>query len=372
MLFTISKRHLMNALATVSRAISPNSPVPALSCIKIEATENQLIFTAADSTLSIKTIIDKSEPNSNLYITETGGAVLDKVIVELVKKIDSEVVTIETLESDYAKVSGVNVEYKIHSVRFSDYPAIEFDEGFIQLSFDASTLISMINQTTFAVSKTELRPVLTGVNFHLSNHQLILTASDSYRLARKVVEVDSDEIFTITIPARSLNEMVKNISDNGTVTMGISDKRVQFKMSNTLVQTRLLEGAFPETERLIPSSFTQELTIDKYEMIKALDVCSPLRSNGMSLVKLCANTSNVNLSTVSKDIGSGGTTVNSKDFTGDPIEISFSGEYAKDAINSLDGNEIVIKFCGETRPFIICDPKDDSLIQLVLPIRTYN
>lgn len=371
--FKVSKRIFYNALQVVSRAVSANSPLPSLSGIKIEVNDDHIILTGSDSDISIQKTLSNEDEDLNLVVKEKGSIVIEaKYIIEIVRKIDADEINFEIIDGSLTKISGLSAEYKINGMKSADYPSIDFSKPGQQFTINADVLMKVISQTSFATSDKETRPVLTGVNFKCKDKVLECVATDSYRLARKYVEIDGDNNFNITIPAKSLNEIVKSIDKDSEVNVCVSDKKVQFWIGNTLVQTRLIDGSYPETDRLVPAEFLHEMVVDSRDILNAIDRASFIKNEGISIVKLSADTNEVVISSKSQEVGSSTEKLNVISYTGAPIEISFSGRYVFEAIRTLATTTIKIQFSGEMKPFIITNIEDDSVLQLVLPVRTYS
>lgn len=370
--FKISKAYFYNALQTVTRSISSNSPVPALSGVKIDLIDGQLILTGSDADISTQIVLTNEQDKTALIIYEEGSIVIEsKYLIDIVRKIDGDTVSFEVLDGTLTKISGIQAEYRINGMRSSDYPIIDFKKPMNTFLLDTTKLLTLINQTTFATSANETRPVLTGVNLKGSSHLLEAVATDSYRLAAKVIEVSEELDFHITIPAKSLNEVAKSLKENDLVEVCISESKAQFYFNNILIQTRLIEGNYPETKRLIPNEFPYVIEVKTYDILGAIDRCSLIKNEGVSIIKLTATNDEVLVSSQSQELGSCNEQLNVLNFTGDHLEISFSGKYVYEAIRSLHASQIKISFSGEMKPFIITTEEDQTITQLVLPVRTY-
>jgi len=371
--FRISKRVFFNALSVVSRAVSSNSPLPWLTGIKIEVKQDELCLTGSDSDVSIQKVIKAENTDHALEIKSVGSIVIEaKYILEIVRKIDADEITVEVVDGSLTKISGHSAEFNINGMKSSEYPAIDFSMPTKQFEIDADVLLKIITQTSFATSDKETRPVLTGVNFKSEGSTLECVATDSFRLAKKSVVLDSTNSFNITIPAKSLGEVAKTIERDEKVLVCVSDKKAQFWIDNTVIQTRLIDGMYPETGRLIPTEFLYELTIDSRDVLNAIDRASFIKSEGISIIKLTANDQEVLISSKSQEVGSSLERISAIKYKGNPLEISFSGRYVFDAVRVLNGSIIKIEFSGEMKPFIIRNVDDDSILQLILPVRTYS
>lgn len=232
-------------------------------------------------------------------------------------------------------------------------------------------LKDIISQTKFAASDKENKPILTGINFKAANHQLECTATDSYRLAKKIVSLDEDVTFNITIPQKSLDEISKIIESDEMIEMYVSDRKVLYVFNNNIIQTRLIDGSFPDTNRLIPDSFDYELDLDTHYLLNAIDRVSLLTNEQNNIIKLDMDPDKIVLSSYMQEIGSVEEILDNAFYKGEPLSISFSSKYANDAIRAFNEPKIKILFTGEMKPFIIKDYEKDDVIQLVLPVRTF-
>ncbi|MDI9518421.1 MAG: DNA polymerase III subunit beta [Erysipelotrichaceae bacterium] len=372
--FKISKSVLYDSLQLVSKAISSNSPLPALSGVKIDVEKDKLVLTGSDAKVSIKKTLDNEKyEDLNLVVIEEGSIVIEaRYLLEIVRKIDSNEISFEIIDGSLIKIVGRQTEYKINGMRSLDYPAIDFSKPNQIFTIDSSLLLKIINQTAFATSDRELRPVLTGVNFLIKDGVLECVATDSYRLAKKIVNVDTDLNINITIPSKSLLEVARAIESDELITVALSDKKAQFYIGSTLIQTNLIDGEYPETKRLIPTTFEHILTIDAREIVNAIDRAVFIKNEGVSIIKLTLSQEEAVISSKSQEVGSLEEVLNIDSYEGSEFNISFSGNYMLDAIRYLGATKIRIKFAGEMKPFIIDNEEDSSILQLVLPVRTYN
>lgn len=369
--FKISKTVFYNALLIASRAISNFSPLPAFSGIKIEAKTDCLILIGSDSDISIKTIL-RTEEEESLKIVETGSIVLEaKYILDIIRKMNSDHIEFEMIENASAKIKTANSEFKINGMRANEYPNIDFTCPSMKFEMASDLLKEIISQTCFATSKSETRPVLTGVNFHCQNKRLNCVATDSYRLAKKSVDLEESFDFNITIPARNLNEVLKTLDLDEKVMVAVSDKKAQFVIENTLIQTRLIDGVFPETDRLIPVSFAYELEIDSHDITSAIDRASFIKNDGISVIKLSLDESECQLSSRAQEVGSSKEILKNSVFKGEHLDISFNGLYVFDALKVINKGKVRFSFSGEMKPFIVQSVDDSSILQLILPLRTY-
>ena len=380
MYFKISKREFLNSLMTVSRAISTTTPVPLLLGIRIDVLSDSLVLTGSDADISIRKTLYADNEDNSLQIEDEGSVVVKAdLITNIVRKMDAEVISVEIQDGTRVRFVGQSVEQIVAGMNVNDYPKIDFSEPQTGFELDPTVMMKIITQTCFATSDKETRPVLTGVNFKATGTALQCVGTDSYRLARKTVELEQEMNFNITIPAKSLreigkssNEISKVLDNNEKVRICLDDKKAQFVIGDTLIQTRLIDGSYPDTDRLIPSAFVNTLTVDSRDILNAIDRASFIRTDGVSIVKLNASENEVVISSRSQEVGSSTENIDSFTFSGNPLEVAFSGRYVFDAVQVMGTSLVKFSFSGEMRPFIITSEDDDSVIQLILPVRTYS
>ena len=231
----------------------------------------------------------------------------------------------------------------------------------------------MINQTAFATSQDESRPQLTGINFNILGEELECNATDSYRLARKILKIkgNNNESFNIVIPAKNLVELVKIIDDSD-IEIHIFSNKVLFCIDNILFQSRLINGSYPNTSNLLPKDSLLKVTVninDLYNVIDRVSILTSDKEKNIVTLEIEGNTlimrsSSVEIGRVEEKMGI------EKDNESD-IKISFSAKFMMEALKSFDGEKAILNFVGDINPIIIKDVDEDNLIQLVLPIRTY-
>lgn len=365
--FKIKRTVLLNALAKVSRAVSMKSPLPVLTGIKFDLKDDRLILTGSDSDITIQTSIE-----DDIEIIEKGSVVLSsRYILEIIKKIDSDDVHIYIVDGTLTRIEGSGSKFDLNGTSYIDYPRIDLNKSGVHLEMKSIDLKQAIEQTSFATSEKETRPVLTGVNFKAKNHVLECIATDSYRLAKRILTIDSDISFNIIIPKKSLIEISRIIEKDDLIDLYVSDRKVLFVLDSVLIQTRLIDGSYPDTSRLIPGQFDYSMSVDSSSLLNSIDRASLLSSEQSNIIKLSMNEDTVILSSYSQEIGSVEENLSKAFYKGEPLSISFSARYLNDAIKSINSDKVRVLFTGEMKPFIIKDLEREDIIQLVLPVRTY-
>lgn len=201
-----------------------------------------------------------------------------------------------------------------------------------------------------------------------------VTATDSYRLAKKTISLNEfikDEI-NITIPGNNISELDKIINDDEDVEMHIFNNKALFIYKNITFQTNLLSGTYPNTNNLIPDDFAIIFNANYYDFFSAIDRASLLtQSKEKNIVKMETKNNELTISSFASEIGRVEETINIEKNESSNVGISFSAKYMMDALKTLDDNELIVLLNSEIKPIVIKSAKDETLIQLILPIKTY-
>lgn len=370
MKFIVKKEILLESLNNTSRAISTKNLIPILTGIKFDLKEDGLYLYASDTDVSIRSFIPKDKLTS---LDEVGSIVIGgKYIVEIIRKLPSTDISIEVIDGYKLIISTDNTEFNLNGVNPNEFPNLDLDETKEPIIINTEVFKEMINQTVFATSPSETRPLLTGINFRISGNELEVLATDSYRLARKVVSIDHDieNDINIVIPGKNLVELTKMLDDDeATLELHLFSNKVLFKYKNMVFLSRLLSGTYPTTSNIIPKEFNIELECSFDDLFNMIDRASLLTSDReKNTIKLSLNKNELMISSNSPEIGKVEEKITVE--SDKEINISFSSKFMLDAIKSFNKEKIVICMNNDSSPIVIKNNEDSSLVQLVLPIKT--
>ena len=379
MRFTIQKDYLVRSVQDVMKAVSSRTTIPILTGIKVVATEEGVTLTGSDADISIESFIPVEENGKEIVeVNQSGSIVLQaKYFSEIVKKLPKETVEISVENHLMTKITSGKSEFNLNGLDSAEYPLLPQIEEHHVFKIPTDLLKHMIRQTVFAVSTSETRPILTGVNWKVYNSELTGIATDIHRLALRKAKIEgiADEFqANVVIPGKSLNELSKILDESEEmVDIVITEYQVLFRTKHLLFFSRLLEGNYPDTTRLIPAESKTDIFVNTKEFLQAIDRASLLARDGRNnVVKLSTlEQAMLEISSNSPEIGKVVEEVQCEKVDGEELKISFSAKYMMDALKALDSTEIKISFTGAMRPFLIRTVNDESIIQLILPVRTY-
>lgn len=376
MQFTINRNLFIENLNNVMRAISSRATIPILSGIKLVLTDDSLIMTGSDTDISIEIKIPVSE---DLKVISTGSIVLPaRFFSEIIKKLPGKDFSFEVKESFQTQIISETSEFTINGLDANNYPRlpeIPEDSSFV---ISGKTFREIINETQFAVATQESRLVLTGVHFSFDPQMIKAVATDSHRLSERTISLEDgpQKETDLIIPGKSLQELSRIIGETDPqVRVCPGDNQVLFEIGNILFYSRLLEGSYPDTDRLLPTESSTSVEFELSELSSALDRASLVTHAGRNnVVKLSLNVQDqsVKLSGESAEIGNVEENVSFKNLEGQDLEISFNPDYLRDALRASITDSVIMKFTQPLRPFTVTPDDDDvNFVQLITPVRTF-
>ncbi|MCA1011847.1 DNA polymerase III subunit beta [Halobacillus halophilus] len=379
MKFIIQREQLMQSVQDVMKAISSRTTIPILTGMKLEVSEEGVKLTGSDSDISIESFIPQEE-DGIVYVEniEPGSLVLQaKYFPDIVRKLPQNTVEIESDNYRNVTICSGNAEFHLNGQDPEEYPQLPqlHTEDSFELPIDL--LKNLIRQTVFAVSTSETRPILTGVHVRIENGELEFIATDSHRLASRKIPLENPEgknLPPVVIPGKSLTELNKILDDSeDTIEVSVTDNQVLFRTKHLYFLSRLLEGNYPETSRLIPEQSKTIVKIDTKELLQSVDRASLLaKENRNNVVRLVTKENNhLEITGNSPEVGNVVEEVTADDVNGEDLKISFSAKYMMDALKAVDYDQVKVEFTGAMRPFLIRPVDDEQILQLILPVRTY-
>lgn len=358
-----SKNDLMKAVGIVSKAVPAKTTMPILSCILIDASTNDIKFTANDMELGIETTV-KGE------IIEKGKVALDaKIFSEIVRKLpdnnitistDSNYVTLITCENSKFNISGKSGE------DFSYLPVIVKDK---QITVSQFSLRETINQTIFSTSPNDNNKLMTGELFEVNDNILKVVALDGHRIAIRNVELSSHtDNIKVVVPGKTLVEISKILSTNveDRANIYFTNNHILFEFDDTIVVSRLIEGEYFKVNQMLSNDFETKITINKKEFLDSIDRASlMIRDNDKKPIIINISDGQLEVK-VNSSLGSLNENIEiNKD--GKDIMIGFNPKFLIDALRVIDDEQINIYLVNPKAPCFIRDA-DENYIYLILPV----
>ena len=365
MKFSCEKALLQAAISTTSRAVSPKSSIPALEGILLEA-GSDLRLTGYNLETGIRTIVPAD-------IREEGTLVLGaRLFGEIVRKLPDDIVTFQS-ENYMVNIKCGMSEFNILGTdpeEFPELPTVEYQNSLI---LPQSRLKAMISQTLFAVSDNESRPIHTGSLFEVDSEGLTIVSVDGYRLALRHESIDKKEgaeTFSFVVPGAALSEVEKICSDvdePASVTQGA--RHVMFKVGDTMLVSRRLEGEFLAYRQAIPRNNTIHVEGDTRALLSSIDRVSLIISDKLKSPLRCVFDSNLLKISTKTAIGDA---YDECPLSGDGggLEIGFNNKYLMDALKAAPADKVRLELTTSVSPCVILPAEgEENFLYMVLPVR---
>lgn len=374
--FTVDKEIFLNHLNILQKGLPIKTPLPVLNSIKVEVNEKEMLLTASNSDIAIQTKIEAPFIN----ILNPGiSAIPGKYLAEIVRSLNAKEIEIQTDGNQNIIINADRSTFNLKLMDVNDYPNISFLNDNNATIINAKDLNKVISQTAFAASEDEKRPILTGVNVYNKGKILYIVATNGFRLSqRKTQNFFEGEDVSLVIPKKSLDELQKILLayEQKDIKIVASKTHVLFSFSNVLFQTRLFEGTYPDTEKVIPNDYLITIPFNKIELkdaIKRISIMSNSSSkekDNYNLIRLILTKErNIELFSSNSELGDAKQILTpAGEIKGNDLDIYFSSRYLTDALNACVSAEVVLSFINSKKAFAISGKDDENLIQVILPV----
>lgn len=374
--FSINKNLFLQALMATKRAIGTKNAIPILSTIKIDVFEEHIVLTGSNGQISIENTIPTSNDNAGLLISSTGSVLLEAAFfINIVSSLPDITLDFEEIEQHQVVLKSGKSEITLKGKDVDQYPRLQEMTTGTPLVLNTKLLKTIISETAFAASLQESRPILTGVHLVLSDNQIFkAVATDSHRMSQRQVQLEEvANNFDLVVPSKSLREISVVFTDDiESIEVYFSDSQLLFKSDHISFYTRLLEGTYPDTDRLLNNQFETEVVFDTQSLRHAMErafLISNATQNGT--VKLEIADSRVSAHVNSPEVGRVNEELDTVSLSGQDLTISFNPTYLIEALKALKSETVTIRFLSPVRPFTLTPGEDaENFIQLITPVRT--
>jgi len=362
----VLQENFSKALATASRFTSSRAQLPVLGNILLSASRNKLLISSTNLEISIALSIGaKVEKEGEITVPA-------RTITDLVTNLPQGTISLAT-EKEQLTLKAEKFNSTLSGMNTSDFPEIPQTLGKSAFSLPKNDFIEALSQVLFAASIDETRPVLTGVLLIFKKNQLVLVATDGFRLSqKKIVLKEAVKEGSIILPKTVLMEILRLSTEGEQVLFEARQKEGQcvFGIDDTILSSRVLEGEFPDFERIIPKESNIKISLDKEELLRAVKLSSVFARDSANIIGVKVLKGAIELSAESQLAGSQKTEVEAKiEGAEKDFEISFNFRFLEEFLHATKGDDAVLEFSTPSAPGVFTDPKDPSFLHLIMPVR---
>ncbi len=367
----IDRTSFLRPLGHVQSVVERRNTIPILANVLLKARNGRLNLTATDMDMDI---LESIECNVG---QEGALTVPAHILYDIVRKLpDGSEVNIEgDNESGRMLVSAGRSKFTLPALPADEFPTMNGEELPFRFSMSADNARAMIDKTRFAISNEETRYYLNGIYFHAaeSNEVPVLraVATDGHRLARVEMPLPegAEKMPSIIIPRKAVAEIRKLIEDNeGDISVSLSETKLCFANGDTVLTTKLIDGTFPDYERVIPSGNDRIMSVECKSLAESVDRVATISTEKSRSIKLQLNSGGLVLSASNPESGTA-TEELEVNYSGDTIEIGFNSRYLLDIANQIEGENIEFSLADSGSPTIVRDLEDNSALYVLMPMR---
>jgi DNA polymerase-3 subunit beta len=371
MKINVERGALLKALGHVQSVVERRNTIPILSNVLIQAAKGKLTLTATDLDIEIV----ESLPSD---VLRNGAATAPAhMLYDIVRKMpDGAQVQAELLAGDSGRlaISAGSIRFELACLPQEDFPQVSAGALPHRFRLDASDLMALVDKTRFAISTEETRFYLNGIYVHAADDKdktLRAVATDGHRLARYDLELPEGAAGMpgIIVPRKTIAELRRLLEDaEGAIEVALSDTKIQFNFNDVELTSKLIDGSFPEYQRVIPTNNDKVLMLDAKEFSHAVDRVSTISADKTRAVKLNIDKDRVTLSVVNPESGTA-TEELGANYSADSIEIGFNARYLLDITGQVEGKEVRFLLADSGSPTLIEDTDDGRTLYVLMPMR---
>jgi DNA polymerase-3 subunit beta len=370
MKFTIERGALLKSLGHVQSVVERRNTIPILSNVRMEAGEGHLSLNATDMDLDI---IDKGDANVSQPGATTARA---QTLYEIVRKLPEgcQVEFDSDGEGQLALKSGRS-RFTLTCLPTDDFPVMSGGEMAHTFSLPAAEIRSLIDRTRFAISTEETRYYLNGIYLHAAERDgtkvLRAVATDGHRLAsvEGPLPATAEGMPGVIVPRKTVGELRKLIDETvDDVVVELSETKIRFTFDSVILTSKLIDGTFPDYERVIPVGNDKEMVVNCKGFAEAVDRVSAISSEKSRAIKLALTSGTLVLSASSPETGTA-TEELEVDYHGEGVEIGFNSSYLLDITRQIEGDSARLTLADAASPTILSETDDTSALYVLMPMR---
>ncbi|HCM52282.1 TPA: DNA polymerase III subunit beta [Candidatus Saccharibacteria bacterium] len=357
----VTQQNLAKALNMVARVASGRATLPILSNVLIKTNKNRLNLSATNLDIAItQTVGSKVEKEGALTVPA-------RLMQDFVNNLPDAVIKLET-KDDKLYIWADRYQSVINGVAADDFPVMPDIKNGITWKTKTGELKKGLQKIVFAASADDSRPVLTGVLFHVVDNKTIIASTDSYRLAEYKYPTAKTDV-NFLLPHTAANDLLRIMTDEAqALTITHDDQQVSFATGDTILVARLIEGSYPDYQKLIPKKFETAVRLSRAEFMNITKVSSLFARESAGSVTISAEADKVSINAIASQVGENTASADAQVKGGG--EVTLNSRYLIEALNVFEGEQIEFCFNGKLEPCILRSHDDPHYLHLIMPLRS--
>ncbi|MGE5195698.1 MAG: DNA polymerase III subunit beta [Anaerolineae bacterium] len=359
----VSRNELVSLISKIQSIVPSKPAIAILSNILIEAASDQLIISATDLTISMRTFIEAK-------VLEEGAITLPaKRFFQLIRELPNSQIELHSTTPEVVFINAGTSHFKIQGMHKNEFPSFpDLSEG-TSFSLSGASLKEMLSRTVFAAAREDSRQVLNGILLQHTKNQVAFTGTDGKRLAKlqTTVDLSSEQTTSFILPLKAVEEMIKLLdAKESDAKLTLATDMASLEVGSLLLVTKLLIGQYPDVQRVIPQKVSNSIILHREELMTLLRQVSLFTSDASSSVRFAFTTGNLHLSAASGDIGEGKVDM-PVNYGGEKLEIAFNPAYFLDILRHSKDETIDFSISDPYNPGLITD--SSNALFVLMPMR---
>ena len=362
MKFTIQRDELIKGLQLIQPIIISHTTLPILYNVLITAEKDKITLFATDLSVSMKCSLPAK-------VNKTGASSFNaKMLFNIARELPQDSAEFQLEDKNRATIQCGQSTYKLLGISAEDFPAAPPFATTSSFIIDQVLLKDMLQKTTYAASDDESRVILNGVLMSIKGHKIIVVATDGRRLAlvEKEIELPDDQKLDFVIPAKTINELIKVLKDEGQVKISLTQNMALFEMENCAIISKLIEGVYPNYQQVIPGQCDERITIERESLLGALRRTAIISNERNPSVKLNISKNQIQIIASNNDVGEANEQIPVK-YSGKSLSMTFNPNYLMDPLRALSSDDIAIEFTDDLSPAVV--KSNIPFIYVLMPLR---
>jgi len=359
----VTQENLNRALNAVARVANTRGTLPILANVLIKTSNNRLSISATNLDIAITHYLGAK-------VTEEGSITVPaRLMQDFVSSLPNDVINLD-LQETKLHVSTQQYNSVVNGIIADDFPVMPAIKAGVSWKLPGNEFKKALQQVVFAASNDETRPVLTGILLKTQKGKLYMAATDSYRLAEKDLGTNKQDI-QLLIPASAMQDLLRVLGDEDEeIQITHDEQQVLFTVGDVELVTRLVDGKYPDYNKLIPEKFETSALLKRADLVNVTKVSSLFarESAGSVTIELDEASKKLSIRSVASQLGENTATADAK-VTGTG-SITLNSRYLLDALGVFSGDEVSFGFNGKLEPTLLSDPKNKDYKHIIMPLKS--